>query len=94
MDEGHQIEKNPHVYQPVDTVQETDGIIHWFEERMDKLPQSLQLNEATFTANLPRTVDALLKVAKAHRENITVTFSGYVAHLVLIRLRLEEQGMA
>ena len=97
MEEGqndHQTERNPHVYQPAYTVKEADEMIRWFEERLDRLPQSLQLNEATSTADLPRTVRALLKVVQVHRDNISVTFSGYVAHLALIRLRLEEQGMA
>ena len=92
--EAHRPEKNPHVYQPAYTTQETDEIVRWFEKRMDRLPQSLQLNEATSTTDLPRTVKSLLKVAKGHRDNISVTFSGYLAHLALIRLRLEESGMA
>ena len=79
------VEKNPHIYKPAYTKQEVDELTRWFEERMDRLPATLQLNEAT--------VKALLAVLKVHKENISVTFSGYMSHLDLIRLRLKEQGL-
>ena len=72
---------------------EVDELTRWFEERMDRLPATLQLNEATAASDLPRTVKALLAVLKVHKENISVTFSGYMSHLDLIRLRLKEQGL-
>ena len=62
-------------------------------KRRDRLPATLQLNEATAASDLPRTVKALLAVLKVHKENISVTFSGYMSHLDLIRLRLKEQGL-
>ena len=71
------VEKNPHIYKPAYTKQEVDELTRWFEERMDRLPATLQLNEATAASDLPRTV----------------TFSGYMSHLDLIRLRLKEQGL-
>ena len=81
------VEKNPHIYKPAYTKQEVDELTRWFEERMDRLPATLQLNEATAASDLPRTV------LKVHKENISVTFSGYMSHLDLIRLRLKEQGL-
>jgi len=87
------VEKNPHIYKPAYTKQEVDELTRWFEERMDRLPATLQLNEATAASDLPRTVKALLAVLKVHKENISVTFSGYMSHLDLIRLRLKEQGL-
>lgn len=87
------MEKNPHVYKPTYTKQEMDELARWFEERMECLPATLRLNEATESYDLPRTVKSLLKILKMHKENMTVTFSGYVSHLALIRLRLKEQGM-
>lgn len=87
-------EKNPHIYKPAYAKQEVDELTRWFEERMDRLPATLQLNEAMGTSDLPRTVKALLAVVKAHKENISVPLSGYMSHLEIIRLRLKEQGMA
>ena len=87
------VEKNPHIYKPAYTKQEVDELTRWFEERMDRLPATLLLNEATAASDLPRTVKALLSVLKVHKENISVTFSGYMSHLDLIRLRLKEQGL-
>ena len=38
------VEKNPHIYKPAYTKQEVDELTRWFEERMDRLPATLQLN--------------------------------------------------
>ena len=67
--------------------------LHIRNRQWDRLPATLQLNEATAASDLPRTVKALLAVLKGHKENISVTFSGYMSHLDLIRLRLKEQGL-
>ena len=85
--------KNPHVWKPAYSRQEVDELTRWFEERMDRLPRTMQLNGSTSTSDLPRTVKALSAVLKAHKEKMPVTFSGYISHLELIRLRLKEQGM-
>ena len=85
--------ENPHIYKPSYKKEEVEELARWFEERMGQLPASLQLNSSTTSTNLPHTVKALLAVLVKHKENITTTFSGYMAHLELIRLRLREQGM-
>ncbi len=87
------VERDPHIYKPQYSRQEVEEVVRWFEERMERLPESLQLNEATSTPDLRRTVGALLNVLRIHKETLSVTFSGYMAHLELIRLRLQEQGM-
>lgn len=60
---------------------------------MDRLPKTLKLNAAVTTNNLSRTVKALMTVVRSREDMLDVTFSSYVSHLVLIRLRLMEQGM-
>lgn len=85
--------EDPHVYKSDYTKAEVNELLAWFEERMDKLPQTLRLNKATTTDNLKRTVKALTTTVKRLEGVINVTYSGYVSHLVLIRLRLQEQGM-
>lgn len=91
--EEHKIEKNPHVFQPGYKKAEAEDVLVWFEEHLDRLPQTLQLNEATSTKNLPRTVEALMSVVKSREDMLDVTFSSYMSHLILIRQRLMEQGM-
>lgn len=91
--QGQKPEKNPHVYKPGYKKEEVKELVAWFEERMDRLPASIQLNAATKTSNLPRTVKALVELLKVRGGVPSVTFSGYVAHLELIRLRLKEQGL-
>lgn len=87
------IEKNPHIYRPGYKKAEAEEVLGWFRERMERLPRSLQLNEATSTKNLPRTVEALMSVVKSRENMLDVTFSSYMSHLLLIRQRLMEQGM-
>ena len=63
----------------------------WFEARMDKLPQELQLSNSTHSVNLTKTVKMMLGVVR--QKGTSPTFGGYMAHLALIRERLKEQGM-
>lgn len=86
-------EVNPHVYKPTYTRQELDELARWFEERMERLPAALQIDEATRTSDLPRTVKALLALLKTQKGNVSVTFSGYMFRLQTIRSCLEKQGM-
>ena len=65
----------------------------WFSKRMDHLPKELRVDKATMSYDLPKTVNALVRTIMQNKDNLTVTYSGYVCHLDLIRLRLKEQGM-
>lgn len=92
-EEKRTVEANPHLYKPEYTKEEVDELLHWFDERADRLPATLKLNTSTFASDLPRTVKSLTNILKVHKGNISVTFYGYMAHLELIRLRLQEEGM-
>lgn len=78
-------------YQPEYTKGFRDEQIRWFEERMDKLPQELQINEYSRSRNLTFTVKALIRTLQANTPS--VTFSGYMETLMQIKDRLIEQGM-
>lgn len=87
-------EEKPDVYKPEYSKEEVKSLLAWFAERMDRLPATMQLDSATRTADLPRTVKAFSALLKAQADGVTsVTFSGYVAHLELIRRRLKDQGV-
>ncbi len=68
-----------------------DEQLRWFEERMDRLPQSLQISESTSTSNLPNTVKSLMLTLQQNKPS--VTFSGYMETLMKIKDKLEEQGL-
>lgn len=68
-----------------------DEQLRWFEERMDRLPQSLQISESTSTSNLPHTVKSLMLTLQQNKPS--VTFSGYMETLMKIKDKLEEQGL-
>ena len=59
---------------------------------MDKLPQSLQINDAAYSPNLRRTVEGLITTLQSNTPS--VTFAGYMDLLVQIREKLVEQGIA
>lgn len=68
-----------------------DEQLRWFEERMDRLPQSLQISESTSTSNLTNTVKSLMLTLQQNKPS--VTFSGYMETLMKIKDKLEEQGL-
>ncbi len=71
--------------------EELKEIADWFRERMDKLPMELRINECTKTRNLPYGVKRIL--ALIDRPVLGVDFSGYIAHLFIIREHLKAAGM-
>lgn len=74
-------------FKPSYTSEEIAELTTWFEERMDKLPKTLQLIDCLSTRDLPRTVRSYIRLLQAPRQN--VAFSGYVAQLFLIREALK-----
>ena len=79
------------MYNPNYTEAILEKEIKWFEERMDRLPQSLQINAATRTSNLRQTVESLIRTLQSNKPN--VVFAGYFYTLTQIHDRLEEQGV-
>lgn len=68
-----------------------DEQLQWFEERMERLPQSLQISASTSTSDLKRTVQGLILTLRQNKPS--VTFSGYMETLMKIKDKLQEQGM-
>ncbi len=83
--------KNIYTFKPEFTKEEIQDLIAWFETRKDRLPATLQINRSSHTENLPHTVKRMIGVIT--EKGPTPTFSGYIAHLFLIRERLKEAGM-
>lgn len=71
------------------TKQEIEELIGWFKEHEHELPQTLQIDKATFTPDLQRTVHILLEQGLMYVEN--PTFYGTIRMLFLIKSKLEEQ---
>lgn len=78
-------------YQPNYTKEFRDEQLKWFEERMEKLPPTLQINKASYTGDLARTVRGLMAVLSANKPS--VMHSGYMETLMQIKDRLQEQGL-
>ena len=68
-----------------------DEQLKWFEERMDKLPQSMQISESTSTSDLPKTINGLMQTLRQNKPS--VIFSGYMETLLKIKEKLQEQGL-
>ena len=68
-----------------------DEQLKWFEERMDKLPESMQIDKANYSSNLPLTVGHLIQTLKSNAPS--VTFSGYMETLLKIKDKLKAEGI-
>ena len=61
--------------------------VKWFEERMDRLPQSLQINDAAYSPDLRRTVKDLIVTLQSNKPSIV--FAGYLNILLQIKDKLK-----
>ena len=68
-----------------------DEHIQWFEERMDKLPESMHLDAAVYMPDLRLSVTNLIRTLRRNKTN--ATFSGYMETLLKIREKLEAEGL-
>ena len=71
---------------------ELKQLVGWFEEHMERLPDSLQLDRATFIKDLKHTVKLYFDVVKLHKDN--PTYSGQIYLLYQIKACLEAQAEA
>lgn len=71
------------------TDKEVQTLSAWFEQHMDKLPQSLQVDKATYMPDLRRTVRFYLDIMKEHKDN--PTYAAQIFLLFKIREMLEEK---
>lgn len=87
------MEKKEDIYtfKPDFTKEEVNELVDWFDARMDKLPQELQINKSSKTTNLRFTVSKLISLVKGRE--ISVTICGYIAHLAMVQKRLQQSGM-
>ncbi len=85
------MEKEIYTFRTDFTKAEVKELIAWFEERMNRLPATLQINKSSKTDNLQFTVGKLIAMLKGREVNVTLC--GYIAHLELIKKRLEQNGM-
>ncbi|MCR4921881.1 MAG: hypothetical protein K5945_09315 [Bacteroidaceae bacterium] len=76
------------LFKPEYKEEEMQELFEWFEQRMDRLPKTMQIDEATSTSDLRRTVVSYIRLLRSMK--LTISHSGYVAHLLLIRERLRE----
>lgn len=73
------------------TAEFRDEQIRWFEEHMDKLPESMQINAYLRSPKLRFTVTALISTLRANKPS--VVFAGYLDTLLQIKEKLIEQGI-
>lgn len=69
------------------TAEELQELTNWITEHLPHMPESLQLNKATYIADLHRTARYYLDLVKLHQNN--PTYGGQLHHLFEIRQRLE-----
>lgn len=74
------------------TDKELRDVVGWFEQNMDRLPQSLHVDKATFLPDLGRTVRFYFDIARDHKDN--PTYAAQIFLLFKIRKALEEKWKA
>lgn len=75
-------------YKSIFSKEELKELTDWFKERKDKLPETLQVDEATFVKDLRQTVDYYLRLVELYHDKRA--FSGQLYLLERIRKKLIE----
>lgn len=70
---------------------EVAELIEWFRQRLDRLPQSIRIEQGLFVPDLRRTVPLLIEFAEECSEK--PTYSAQLRRFFEIRERLIEQGI-
>ena len=78
-------------YDPNYTEEFRDEQLRWFEERMDRLPVSLQYSVSSKSIDLRKTVESLSHLLRSNKPS--VTFSGYMETLLQIKEKLQADGL-
>lgn len=73
------------------TPEDIKSIHNWFEAHKEQMPDTLQLDAATYYKNLKNTVKTYFEVFDLYGSN--PTFSGQYHQLWLIKAKLEEMGI-
>ena len=71
------------------TVEELNELKAWFQGQ--KLPQTMQIDKATFTPDLENTIDMLFEQAYIYNENPKM--QGSILLLKKIKAKIEEENM-
>ena len=78
-------------YKSIFSKEELKELTDWFNERKDKLPETLQVDDATFVKDLRQTVDYYLRLVELYHNKRA--FSGQLYLLERIRKKLIELGL-
>jgi hypothetical protein len=78
-------------YKKIYTQEELNDLFEWMKQHIPNMPESLQLNDATFIPNLPMTAEYYLELSEMHKLN--PTYGGQIHHLFEIRECLEKMGL-
>lgn len=71
------------------TIEELNELKAWFESQ--ELPQTMQIDKATFTPDLKETIDMLFEQAYIYNENPKM--QGSILLLKKIKAKIEEENM-
>lgn len=69
---------------------EVAELLAWFRQRLDRLPESIRIEQGLYVPDLRRTVPLLIEFAEVCSEN--PTYSAQLRRFFEIRERLIEQG--
>ena len=68
--------------------EDLESVKQWIRDNLETMPKSLQLNPATFIADLPLTASYYIDIIDLHKDN--PTYAGQIYHAFQIRERVEQ----
>ena len=72
------------------TEEERQACVQWFERHMDRLPQTMVIDDSMKTDDLPKTVRHLMTFASKERLGAGSIYSGMFAVLLTIQHNLQQ----
>ena len=76
-------------YKKLYTNEELDGLIAWFKEHMDELPESIYIDKATYVKDLKYTVTLYFDILNELRE--IPCYGSQIRHLFLMKEAVERE---
>lgn len=76
-------------YKQLFSKDEIDAVVEWFNNHKDQMPESLQVDKATYLPDFPRTVNNYIDIAHVHYQN--PTYSGQIFFLFKLQEAMKKE---
>lgn len=78
-------------YKKIYAPEELADVVSWAKKNMHRLPESLQLDKATFIPDLKTTMETYIEICEMHHLN--PTYGAQIRHIFMMRDKLIEDNL-